>query len=219
MANPPPLLDYAPAPPPWHQRKRVRQAIKIFVRLVVFCTVLLIAGYGGLFAWVYARQAYWARTCMTYTAPPDEIETEICLVLENGRVAGSVQHNNKAPACWRGFTGNNTCPLLLLHGRSSAKRGPRLLLVDYVDYGDTGNWYFGATTYQHFGLTGRTETIPIHQNHPMTRRFFAGQPDPVDSTHFTIGYEEDGKKGTIDGWLQDDDTVKMQVRDGPAMPP
>ena len=51
-------------------------------------------------------------------------------------------------------------------------------------------------------------------------RIYAGQPDPVDHSHFTMKYEIDNFPGTlfgtIDGWLQNDDTVKMQFRDDPA---
>lgn len=52
-------------------------------------------------------------------------------------------------------------------------------------------------------------------------RYFAGQPDPADPAHFTIVYEmlfsyRDGwERGTIDGWLRDDDLIDMKVRDGP----
>jgi hypothetical protein len=34
-------------------------------------------------------------------------------------------------------------------------------------------------------------------------RFFAGQADPNDESHFTIDYELDGRPGTIDGYLWD----------------
>jgi len=44
-------------------------------------------------------------------------------------------------------------------------------------------------------------------------RFFAGQSDPADPSHFTVGFEADGRKGTIDGWLRDDDKVQLRVRD------
>ena len=47
-------------------------------------------------------------------------------------------------------------------------------------------------------------------------RFYAGQPDPADESHFTIDYETPDGRGTIDGWLMADDTVKLEVRDGPA---
>lgn len=47
-------------------------------------------------------------------------------------------------------------------------------------------------------------------------RLFAGQPDPADASHFTIAYERDGPStrvsGVIDGWLQDDDTVRFSLR-------
>lgn len=50
-------------------------------------------------------------------------------------------------------------------------------------------------------------------------RLFAGQPDPADPSHFTIGYAVNGRPGTIDGWLQDDERVKFRVRGGPAKKP
>lgn len=50
-------------------------------------------------------------------------------------------------------------------------------------------------------------------------RFFAGQPDPNDESHFTIDYEVDGIRNTIDGWLLDDDTVKLEPRPLPTTLP
>ena len=38
-------------------------------------------------------------------------------------------------------------------------------------------------------------------------RFFAGQPDPNDASHFTIAYQADGRDGVIDGWLKDNGLV------------
>lgn len=46
---------------------------------------------------------------------------------------------------------------------------------------------------------------------------FAGQPDPADASHFTLRYDIDGQPGTIDGWLDSFDRVRLQVRDGPAL--
>lgn len=46
-----------------------------------------------------------------------------------------------------------------------------------------------------------------------TLRWYAGQPDDLDSTHFTIDYEISGQRGTIDGYLSDDGrNVRMQAR-------
>jgi hypothetical protein len=41
---------------------------------------------------------------------------------------------------------------------------------------------------------------------------FGGQPDPDDGRHFTIRYECGGRPGIIDGWLEADDTVKLEPR-------
>jgi hypothetical protein len=45
-------------------------------------------------------------------------------------------------------------------------------------------------------------------------RFFAGQSDPTDPSHFTVGYEINGVKNTIDGWLTDDDYLRIVPRGG-----
>lgn len=47
-------------------------------------------------------------------------------------------------------------------------------------------------------------------------RLYEGRPDPADRSHFTIDYELDGVRGTIDGWLRDDGTLTLLHRDGPA---
>ena len=45
-------------------------------------------------------------------------------------------------------------------------------------------------------------------------RFFAGQPDPQDASHFTVDYEIFGVKNTVDGWLTDDDFLRIVPRGG-----
>jgi hypothetical protein len=60
-------------------------------------------------------------------------------------------------------------------------------------------------------LDGRLTEVPVG-----TLRIYSGQPDPADASHFTLAYETAEGRGTIDGWLMSDDSVKMAVRDGPA---
>ena len=43
---------------------------------------------------------------------------------------------------------------------------------------------------------------------------YAGRPDPADPSHFTIDYELDDQRGTIDGWLQADQRVELCPRSG-----
>jgi hypothetical protein len=48
-------------------------------------------------------------------------------------------------------------------------------------------------------------------------RFFSAKLDANDASAFTIKYEMDGQSGTIDGKLEDDGSVSLRVRDGPAL--
>ena len=50
-------------------------------------------------------------------------------------------------------------------------------------------------------------------------RFYAGQPDPEDVTHFTVPYEIDGQTGIVDGWLGPLSGLVLKVRSGPATRP
>ena len=43
-------------------------------------------------------------------------------------------------------------------------------------------------------------------------RFFAGQADPDDEAHFTIGYEKGVTRGVVDGRVVDGLNVKLTVR-------
>jgi hypothetical protein len=45
-------------------------------------------------------------------------------------------------------------------------------------------------------------------------RILAGQRDPKDPTHFTVDYDVGGVKNTIDGWLTDDDFLRIVPRGG-----
>jgi hypothetical protein len=47
-------------------------------------------------------------------------------------------------------------------------------------------------------------------------KFYAAQLDPKDPSRFTIQYEIDGQSGTVEGKLEDDGSVTLKVRDGPA---
>jgi hypothetical protein len=49
---------------------------------------------------------------------------------------------------------------------------------------------------------------------PEVMRFLASRPDPKDPSHFTIDYVLDGQPGVIDGWLQDDNRVRIEPRQG-----
>jgi hypothetical protein len=48
-------------------------------------------------------------------------------------------------------------------------------------------------------------------------RFYAGQPDPIDPSHFTMRYNLKGQPGIIDAHLNNaGDNITIKVRSGPA---
>jgi len=49
-------------------------------------------------------------------------------------------------------------------------------------------------------------------NEKTNLRLFAGQADPGDRSHFTIRYEADQATGLVDGWLNTNAGVDLQVR-------
>jgi hypothetical protein len=53
--------------------------------------------------------------------------------------------------------------------------------------------------------------LPSASSEPL--RLFAGQPDPVDSSHFTIRYSAGKRHGVIDAWLRRDDSVALSAHD------
>ena len=54
---------------------------------------------------------------------------------------------------------------------------------------------------------------PIAVDYGNVLRFYAGQPDPNDASHFTLPYRLDGREGVIDGWIKDTG-IALRPRDG-----
>ena len=168
---------------------------------------------------------------MKYTAPADQVTYEEdpvkgTLPLQAGGYRFNPYVNllgyaAKSPECWNRFSetqaeGKIGNPLVFLHERYSPQGKQRLIGVMLIR----------SEYWQLFSVVFRRNDSCVFssgrelwgtQNAPL--RLFAGQSDPVDTSHFTIKYGLVGQTGTIDGWLQDDDKVKIKVRGGPAKKP
>ena len=189
--------------PPWLARRDAARRHEAFVR----------------------RQA----ECLEYTFPPGAVAA--------GKPACWTFFNS-----WPG----NFDDTLFLHRRTSPGGANRLVVVEgkkYFyqippEYGDRG-----PETYHMLALNAyvvepdnvHPEGMELNPGHgPIfgtllhidDRRFemgdavrcvvFGGRHDESDASHFTIGYAMDGARGTIDGWLEDGDSVRLRVRDGSA---
>ena len=114
----------------------------------------------------------------------------------------------------------NGPPTLFIHGRRSPDGTRMLVLVSLmalVDLEDLQADTFAPITDDEPGLYHRAGSLLVMRRSPHERMtFMAGQPDPKDESHFTIQYRLNDQPGVIDGWLADDGSVNMKVRDGPA---
>lgn len=172
--------------------------------------------------WPELQRRYWLHECLVYRAPPDQPASAV-------------------PSCWRPFDYYHFQTTAFLHERISPQ-GRRLLVSINMNAssGPYGDPEFDPNPPDrrpvHYLAMGRcavdtASLVPPNTVAPTDEGaitiglgqanravVFNGQPDPDSPSHFTIGYEMDGKRGTIDGWLTDDKyyPVKLKVRDGPA---
>jgi hypothetical protein len=89
--------------------------------------------------------------------------------------------------------------------------GDRLLEINALVW-RPATWELGSR----LELAGLTTLVFTHLDHRRVR-IYCGQMDAADASHFTLRYDIDGESGTIDGWLDPFDRVRLQVRDGPAV--
>ena len=109
-----------------------------------------------------------------------------------------------------------------LHRRRSASGSDRLVVVLF----DAGAFIWGdpkpfsaqvlSATFSSQSLLLRPKALSDSQftfSQDMPLRLFAGQSDPIDQSHFTIKLEAGGRVGVIDGWLQPDDTITLELQE------
>lgn len=133
--------------------------------------------------------------------------------------------------------------IVFLHARSEPTVGQRLVVVraahcatgpegHSVQFGGKSFHAATATPGSRLALAGPSVGgASVHVPPDQRLRVFAGQPDPDDASHFTIGFELNGVPGVIDGWLRDRvrlpssiprevwsdrEAVELHVRDGPG---
>jgi len=212
-----PQLDYAQTPPPWYSRR--------LLRLTALACIVAASVFAGLKwlppLWDSMQTFYWRRQAMAYTASPNSV------IYWQGKGAVSPEDFfvPKPREMLEGYDVWGLWANVFLHSRTRPSGGERLVTVDLADttFSLERKVRFVANASQSGSLYGQTWSDPVSLGMPFEQndslRIYAGQPDPADHSHFTIGYEMNSRSGIIDGWLQDDDSVKLKVRDGPATQP
>jgi hypothetical protein len=114
----------------------------------------------------------------------------------------------------------NGGPILFLHGRQSPGGTVRLVEVSIMSLDDAEilciDEFVPISANQRDAYQSRQSDVVVRRWPAQHMTILAGQPDRADPSHFTIAYRLEDQPGTIDGWLSDDGSVRVQVRDGPT---
>jgi hypothetical protein len=131
--------------------------------------------------------------------------------------------------------------LVFLHQRTRPSGGERLISIEIATPARHPSFPYATSTGSGipagqkvcftcleplvFMTSGGSHLMPIGRSDLTTMvlpaaeqlSLFDGQPDPIDPSRFTIPYKLKGQAGTIEGRLKDDNTVILQVLDGPLV--
>lgn len=201
-----PALQYAPAVPRAHRT----------LRRVTWCVFGVAVGTLTIvWGWRLAAQIHYVwmqHQLLNYTVPDGPM-----------RVGSNAQVLN--PTIWP--EASRIIPLphdgwlypLFIHERTARNGTSRLIVVEEaaVPGGFTTHLRLTAVTYRTASLSlgSRMQTGSFANLHHGPASFHGARVDPNDESHLTIIYETVRGDGTIDGWLMDDGSVKLEVRDGP----
>lgn len=132
------------------------------------------------------------------------------------------------PQCWTRFgdalraasiyTVTPGRSVLFLHERRSPLGNPRLVMVEFCPVGIgwlRANVLIPGTKQSPAAAALTAVTLSVRRT---TERdvitILAGQADPLDSSHFTLDCTFNEKPYVIDGYLKDDDHVRLKPRSG-----
>ena len=165
------------------------------------------------------------RRCMNYARPPHEVAREIPAPFDPVRAQATEHVVSDWEKLYAAISppGKTPAANIFLHELRNRRGGRRLVAVD------AGSWdVLSSVLTESISFTWRTvrpgnavtkpellaqATVHRHVN-PFSEgvRIWTGQADPHDPSHFTFEFQVGDRRGTFDGWLQDDDTVLIQVR-------
>lgn len=227
---------------PYGRRNPARRYIRLGLAAVVIA-IVAVAARTYAPKW-YARLALqWDyRQCERYTMAPDRVVYDAKQaaswwsgsrgsflmpapppVFPKPKFWGNVHDRQprKLPVVFSGPLPPPEGPLLFLHTLTSSNGSKRLVMVELkAPWSATPT----ATAYVLDGPLDESahHTTAAHEDSLneferfVPEKILAGQLDPGDSSHFTIAYETKSGRGIIDGYLQNDGSVNLDVRNGPA---
>ncbi len=206
-----PVLDYAPK-----QRRRFPW------KPVIACSILVAVSVSGYFLLSWLGHVIWdyrmrrahdaCAVCVLDATHPTFIFDGKSIALAKGLPVTDGEKNVQALGLTTG------CDLIFSHERQTRSGISRIVILQANRLGSIyGETFFncrvlGPSVPGNGQGWVRFADIPVKRladglaigplsGHPLT--IYYGQADPVDKSHFWFDYEMDGKRGTIDGYLED----------------
>jgi hypothetical protein len=224
------LISYSPLPRGYRWRRVLRITLAVLVGAVLFL---------GFEYWSYSwpsikaerARKYWEKQCLNHRSPAGTISysndpQDVQRLKASGCFTSGPNWPCKPYAMrqipeFEKLFNRSVAPALFVHGRN-APSGPQRLVI--VQMGTLPNDPFNRITlapvnHQPLGTRGTTPSSPIGQLEICLKwedsiRLYEGQPDASDATHFTIDYDLNGVRGTIDGKLTASGAITLNPRNG-----
>jgi hypothetical protein len=175
--------------------------------------------------WRQVQMLYWQRKASAYTAPSDQVVLD-ATSSSNGPNSNGVSGSFVVVPVWERFNqavspGRRRFATLFMHERTNSKGEPRVVVIEAeaTTFGAKfipivirpGSIFRNPEEVPDSGMYV-IDYVPGDSAHPMKISIYAGQPDSIDASHFSINYVAGGIENTIDGWLRDDDRIEFMNR-------
>ena len=224
-------IDYAPTLPNERRRRIIRRIALGLIALIL----IVLAIKSAPAAWRHVQILYWQHRAMTYTAPADKVvyddnpaEAAKLSVADHSLIIATEGEAFDFPKPWELFyslvspPGRKPAATVFLHELVNPNGDRRLIAIALksLEYPNGLRLEcFQETVFEPGGLTRNPEEKLIETRDPEgsavlryqhNTKWYAGQPDPHDRSHFTIRGCRDGKPVTLNGWLRNDDLVEFE---------
>ncbi len=232
MIEPSPQLDYAAASPGFHAARVRRWVAIVTAGLLLVVALLLVPRYLA-----HARVLLQQRQVRAWSAPPTQVvftndpnEVKRLLVkptryLATPAGAAAYLVSDDWMRFYSRLGGGYQTSGTVFVGELQTKDGRRALLSLDMNLLKTGNRQW-ASIGAHMVEPGTSYRSPKAASPSAVRGggnilfdlgdtlvVYAAKVDPNDPSHFTIDYDLNGKRQTIDGWLDDVWMVILETRD------
>jgi hypothetical protein len=202
-------LNYAPKPPAARRRWRIIYATLFIIALIVGAILC------GPDVWDETRLLVIEHECLNYSLPPNHVVFEIG--------SGKLIHAEVPPPQAKLFELSSPLYATIFIHRMQLPNGHPYFVNFFA--GSLANWNSQSTPHitelcserwnigTRFTLAAGCDYPsfqPITDDHHW--KFFAGQPDPNNPSHFTFDYELDDTRHTCDAWLGNDDKLLISQR-------